>query len=146
MWLLMLVMVSMQIVKMKTWKKNYCLTGSLKDLTTAIKHFTESAIAIEENDMVTAFNQFSNASSELINSQNHIRKLLNGTAKVSPDQHIWFLWQKLYKINFQDQLMTTLLGGETEQPLEISASSSFTTWHSGKIADIVDNNDVKSMA
>lgn len=34
--------------------------------------------------MVTAFNQFSNASSELINSQNHIRKLLNGTAKVSP--------------------------------------------------------------
>ena len=65
-------------------KELLSFTGSLKDLTTAIKHFTESAIAIEENDMVTAFNQFSNASSELINSQNHIRKLLNGTAKVSP--------------------------------------------------------------
>ena len=59
-------------------------TNSLKDLTTAIKDFTESSIAIEKNDMVTAFNKYSNASSSLINSQNHVRKLLNGTAMVSP--------------------------------------------------------------
>lgn len=122
-------------------KELLSFTGSLKDLATAIKHFTESAIAIEENDMVTAFNQFSNASSELINSQNHIRKLLNGTAKVSPGSTHLIPLAKALQDKLSGPINDYIASGETEQPLEISASSSFTTWHSGKIADIVDGNN-----
>lgn len=91
--------------------------------------------------MVTAFNQFSNASSELINSQNHIRKLLNGTAKVSPGSTHLIPLAKALQDKLSGPINDYIASGETEQPLEISASSSFTTWHSGKIADIVDGNN-----
>ena len=116
-------------------------TNSLKDLTTAIKDFTESSIAIEKNDMVTAFNKYSNASSSLINSQNHVRKLLNGTAMVSPGStHLIPLAQTLQE-KLSGPINDYVAGGEVEQPLVISASSNITSWYSGKIEDIVDGNN-----
>ena len=115
-------------------------TNSLKDLTTAIKDFTESSIAIEKDDMVTAFNKYSNASSSLINSQNHVRKLLNGTAMVSPGStHLIPLAQALQE-KLSGPINEYVAGGEVEQPLVISASSNITSWYSGKIEDIVDGN------
>ena len=116
-------------------------TNSLKDLTTAIKDFTESSIAIEKDDMVTAFNKYSNASSSLINSQNHVRKLLNGTAMVSPGStHLIPLAQTLQE-KLSGPINDYVAGGEAEQPLVISASSNITSWYSGKIEDIVDGNN-----
>ena len=115
-------------------------TNSLKELATAIKDFTESSIAIEKDDMVTAFNKYSNASSSLINSQNHVRKLLNGTAMVSPGStHLIPLANTLQE-KLSGPINEYVAGGEVEQPLVISASSNITSWYSGKIEDIVDGN------
>ena len=115
-------------------------TNSLKELTIAIKDFIESSIAIEKDDMVTAFNKFSNASSNLINSQNHVRKLLNGTAMVSPGStHLIPLAQMLQE-KLSGPINEYVAGGEVEQPLVISASSNITSWYSGKIEDIIDGN------
>lgn len=116
-------------------------TNSLKDLTTAIKGFVEAKISIEENDMASAYNYFSNASSKLIRSQNSVRVQINDTIMVSPGStHLIPLAQVLQE-KLAGPINEYVAGGEAEQPLVISASSSFTSWFSGKIEDIIDGNN-----
>lgn len=115
-------------------------TNSLNDLTTAIKGFTEAAIALEENNMVEAFNQYSDASSKLVTSQNYARKLLNGTAMVSPGSTHLIPLAKVLQEKLSGPINDYVASGEVEQPLVISASSNITSWYSGKIEDIVDGN------
>lgn len=116
-------------------------TNSLKDLTTAIKAFVESAIAIEKNNMVTAFNQYTSASSNLVNSQNHIRKLIDGATVVSPGStHLIPLAEALQE-KLSGPINEYVSSGESEQPLVISVSSNMNSWYGGtKLENIIDGN------
>lgn len=117
-------------------------TDSLRDLTTAIKEFTKAAIALEENNMVEAFNQYSDASAKLISSQNHIRKLISGTAMVSPGStHLIPLANTLQE-KLSEPINNYVAGGDREEPLVISASSNMNSWYGGtKIENIIDGNE-----
>lgn len=113
-------------------------TGSLKDLTTAIKGFIQAAIAVEEADMLSAFGAYSSASSDLINSQKHVRKMLSGSAMVSPGSTHLIPLAEALQDNLSGPINDYVLSGE--QPLVITASSNIPTWYEGKIENIIDGD------
>lgn len=115
-------------------------TNSLKDLTTAIRGFIEAKIAIDKKDMAKAYSYYADASAEFINSKNSVRQQIDNTIMVSPGStHLIPLAQLL-----QEKLsgpINDYLAGGGEEPLVISASSSFPSFYEGtKIENIADGN------
>lgn len=116
-------------------------TDSLADLAKAIQEYVKAQIAVEAKDMFTAFNHYNTGYSALLSSKKHERKMLNGSAMVSPGStHLIPLADKLQK-KLSDPVNDYATGGQVSQPLKATASSNITGWHQGPIGNIIDGND-----
>lgn len=116
-------------------------TDSLSSLATAIQEYVKAEVAVEANDMFTAFNHYNTGYSALLSSQNCERKMLNGSAMVSPGStHLIPLADKLQK-KLSGPVNDYATGGAGSQQLKVTASSNISGWHQGPIGNIIDGND-----
>lgn len=116
-------------------------TDSLADLAKAIQEYVKAQIAVEAKDMFTAFNHYNTGYSALLSSKKHERKMLNGSAMVSPGStHLIPLADKLQK-KLSGPVNDYATGGQVSKPLKATASSNITGWHQGSIGNIIDGND-----
>lgn len=116
-------------------------TDSLADLAKAIQEYVKAETAVEAKDMFTAFNHYNAGYSALLSSKKHERKMLNGSAMVSPGStHLIPLADKLQK-KLSGPVNDYATGGMGSQQLKVTASSNITNWHNGSVANIIDGND-----
>lgn len=116
-------------------------TGSLADLAKAIQEYVKAEMAVEAKDMFTAFNHYNTGYSALLSSKKHERKMLNGSAMVSPGStHLIPLVDKLQK-KLSGPVNDYATGGAGSQQLKVTASSNISGWHQGPIGNIIDGND-----
>lgn len=116
-------------------------TGSLSDLATAIQEYVKAEVAVEANDMFTAFNHYNTGYSALLSSQKHERKLIDGTKMVSPGStHLIPLAKKLQE-KLSGPVNDYATGGAGSQQLKVTASSNISGWHQGPIENIIDGNE-----
>lgn len=116
-------------------------TDSLADLAKAIQEYVKAETAVEAKDMFTAFNHYNAGYSALLSSKKHERKMLNGSAMVSPGStHLIPLADKLQK-KLSGPVNDYATGGMGSQQLKATASSNITNWHNGSVANIIDGND-----
>lgn len=116
-------------------------TGSLADLAKAIQEYVKAEMAVEAKDMFTAFNHYNTGYSALLSSKKHERKMLNGSAMVSPGStHLIPLADKLQK-KLSDPVNDYATGGVGSQQVEMTATSNISGWHQGPIGNIIDGND-----
>lgn len=112
-------------------------TNSLRDLCISIRSFTEARIALEMNDLYTAFNQYTDGTAYLSQSKTYTKNKLNGALQVvSPGStHLIPLAASL-----QDSLSAPIndyVSGN-DDTLIITAESSFKTFHAGTVDNIID--------
>lgn len=116
-------------------------TGSLSDLATAIQEYVKAEVAVEANDMFTAFNHYNTGYSALLSSQKHERKLIDGTKMVSPGStHLIPLAKKLQE-KLSGPVNDYATGGAGSQQLKVTASSNISGWYNGSVENIIDGND-----
>lgn len=116
-------------------------TDSLSDLATAIQEYVKAQVAVDGNDMFTAFNHYNTGYSALLSSEKHERKMLNGSAMVSPGStHLIPLAKKLQK-NLSGPVNDYATGGAGSQQVKMTATSNISGWHQGPIGNIIDGND-----
>lgn len=116
-------------------------TGSLADLAKAIQEYVKAEMAVEAKDMFTAFNHYNTGYSVLLSSKKHERKMLNGSAMVSPGStHLIPLADKLQK-KLSGPVNDYATGGVGSQQVEMTATSNISGWHQGPIGNIIDGND-----
>lgn len=116
-------------------------TGSLSDLATAIQEYVKAEVAVEANDMFTAFNHYNTGYSALLSSQKHERKLIDGTKMVSPGStHLIPLAKKLQE-KLSGPVNDYATGGAGSQQLKMTASSNISGWHNGSVENIIDGNE-----
>ena len=116
-------------------------TGSLADLAKAIQEYVKAEMAVEAKDMFTAFNHYNTGYSALLSSKKHERKMLNGSAMVSPGStHLIPLADKLQK-KLSGPVNDYATGGVGSQQVEMTATSNISGWHQGPIGNIIDGND-----
>lgn len=116
-------------------------TDSLADLAKAIQEYVKAQIAVEAKDMFTAFNHYNTGYSALLSSEKHERKMLNGSAMVSPGStHLIPLAKKLQK-KLSGPVNDYATGGAGSQQVKMTATSNITSWYQGSIGNIIDGND-----
>lgn len=116
-------------------------TGSLADLAKAIQEYVKAEMAVEAKDMFTAFNHYNTGYSALLSSKKHERKMLNGSAMVSPGStHLIPLAKKL-QTKLSGPVNDYATGGVGSQQVEMTATSNISGWHQGPIGNIIDGND-----
>lgn len=116
-------------------------TDSLADLAKAIQEYVKAQIAVEAKDMFTAFNHYNAGYSALLSSKKHERKMLNGSAMVSPGStHLIPLADKLQK-KLSGPVNDYATGGAGSQQVKMTATSNITSWYQGSIGNIIDGND-----
>ncbi|MDO4451853.1 MAG: beta-N-acetylglucosaminidase domain-containing protein [Lachnospiraceae bacterium] len=116
-------------------------TDSLSALATAIQEYVKAEVAVEADDMFTAFNHYNTGYSALLSSQNCERKMLNGSAMVSPGStHLIPLAKKLQK-KLSGPVNDYATGGAGSQQVKMTATSNISGWHQGPIGNIIDGND-----
>lgn len=116
-------------------------TGSLADLAKAIQEYVKAEMAVEAKDMFTAFNHYNTGYSALLSSKKHERKMLNGSAMVSPGStHLIPLAKKL-QTKLSGPVNDYATGGVGSQQVEMTATSNIGGWHQGPIGNIIDGND-----
>lgn len=115
-------------------------TNSLKELCKSIRSFVEAQIAIENGDMYAAFNSYTAGSASFKTSKTFTKPMISGAPKaVSPGStHLIPLAEKLEKK--LSGPINSYVSGEGENPLVITAESSFTTWYAGNINNIIDGD------
>ena len=116
-------------------------TNSLKELCKSIRSFVEAQIAIENDDMYAAFNSYTAGSSSFKTSKTFTKPMINGNPQVvSPGStHLIPLAEKLEKK--LSGPINDYVSGEGENPLVITAESSFTTWQEGNVNNIIDGDE-----
>ncbi len=116
-------------------------TGSLADLAKTIQEYVKAEMAVEAKDMFTAFNHYNTGYSALLSSKKHERKMLNGSAMVSPGStHLIPLADKLQK-KLSGPVNDYATGGVGSQQVEMTATSNITNWYQGSLDNIIDGND-----
>lgn len=116
-------------------------TDSLSDLATAIQEYVKAQVAVDGKDMFTAFNHYNAGYSALLSSEKHERKMLNGSAMVSPGStHLIPLAKKLQK-KLSGPVNDYATGGAGSQQVKMTATSNISGWHQGPIGNIIDGND-----
>ena len=113
-------------------------TDSLRDLAVSIKTFTAAAIAMENGEMAEAFEQYTQGQASFTASQNHSKPTRDGTTKVSPGSTYLIPLAETIQETIGDEINDYAMGGEGT--LELTASSSFTSFYSGEIGNIIDGN------
>lgn len=116
-------------------------TNSLKELCKSIRSFVEAQIAIENEDMQTAFDHYMAGSSSFKTSKTFTKPMISGGPKeVSPGStHLIPLAEKLEKT--LSGPISDYIFGEGEEKLVLTAESSFKTWQEGNVNNIIDGND-----
>lgn len=116
-------------------------TNSLKELCAAIRQFVEAQIAIEKEDMQTAFNSYMAGSSSLKTSRTFTKPMINGTPQVvTPGStHLIPLADKLEKK--LSGPISDYIFGDGEEKLVVTAESNLETWYEGNINNIIDGNE-----
>ena len=72
-------------------------TNSMKELCTSIRQFVEAQIAIEKEDMQTAFNSYMAGSSSLKTSRTFTKPMINGTPQVVTPGSTLFPYTTLFR-------------------------------------------------
>lgn len=114
-------------------------TNSLKALCESIRSFAAAKIAIENGDMLSAFNSYTNGQTALASSKAFTKPMLNGTTTVSPGS--------TYLIPLGDTLQELLSGpindyiAGGEGGLTLTAESSFSSFYAGKLENIIDGDN-----
>lgn len=116
-------------------------TNSLKELCKSIRSFVEAQIAIENEDMQTAFDHYMAGSSSFKTSKTFTKPMISGGPKeVSPGStHLIPLADKLEKK--LSGPISDYIFGDGEEKLVVTAESSFSTWQEGNVNNIIDGND-----
>ncbi len=118
-------------------------SGSLKDLATAIREYTLSAMALENDQQMEAFEHFVSGAEAMKASENHVRVGLDTNYLVAPGSTHLIPLAETIEEAIADEINAFALGGEL--PVQLSASSSFDSFYAGEVANIIDG-DVKTHA
>ena len=113
-------------------------TDSLSSLATSIKSYAAAAIAMENNSMAEAYEQYTQGQAAFTSSRNCKKQGISGMVVVSPGStHLIPLAETIQEA-IGDDINDYVLGGEG---LKLTASSSFSSFYNGKIENIIDEDD-----
>lgn len=113
-------------------------TDSLSNLAMSIKAYTAAAIAMENNSMAEAFEQYTQGQSAFTSSRNCKKQGISGMVVVSPGStHLIPLAETIQEA-IGDKINDYALGGEG---VKLTASSSFNSFYNGKIENIIDGDE-----
>lgn len=113
-------------------------TDSLRDLAASIKAFTAAAIAMENDNMAEAFEQYTQGQALFTSSQNYKKQGKDGQVTVSPGSTYLIPLAETIQETIGDEINDYALGGGG---LEITATSSFSSFYGGAIENIIDGNN-----
>ena len=115
-------------------------TQSLKDLCISIRSFVEAKIALDSNDLYTAFNCYTDGTAYLNQSKTYTKNKVDGSLQVvSPGStHLIPLATTLQE-TLADPINDYVSGEDNN--LVITAESSFNTFYSGAVENIIDGKD-----
>ncbi len=115
-------------------------TNSLRDLCQSISYFALTKLDIDDNDLYSAFNNYTAGSSKLSTSKTYTKKMVDGSNKVvTPGStHLIPLAEELNEL-VAGPVNDYVFEGKGSK-VEITPTSSYSTWYSGAIANISDND------